>query len=174
MDILPLGEDPRASDAIRWSTGETMGVRGFHHVFAQCAAVSVDGVAVPVAPPAVVFLLKVYALLENPDRVEKDVGDLTHLLEAYVGDDDSRRFEDDVLGTGMPFETVSAYLLGMDVAMFAEDVDRRAIGDFLARARSEKDHVAGCLVRVAPPRWRQTQGTTAAMLDAFARGLGVG
>jgi len=171
VDILPVGSKPGAIRAIRWPTGETMRLQGFHHVFALSESIDVSGVRIRVAPPPVVFLLKVYALLDDPQRVDKDLGDVAHLLESYVSDDDERRFHEGVLDTGLPFEAVPAYLLGVDVAAFAEDSDRDALEDFLARATDNSDLIAGSLARLAPARWRRNETTTASMLGAFARGL---
>ena len=101
LDIVPAGPTLRAQGQIRWRD-RTMTLAGLHLAFTHAVSRTLaPDIVLRVAPPAVVALLKTIAYCDRPAERERDLGDFAELLERYVGEDDDRRFDDQVLAAGL-------------------------------------------------------------------------
>ncbi len=164
VDVLPAGEGLIAQGYVEWPTGERMSLLGFdlaftHNTVEQAGTTTVS---VPTAP--VLALLKMRAWLDRPYIREKDLGDIAHLLALYVGDDDDRRFEDEVFDLDLAFEEVSSFMLGRDLAQIMNDDHAAHVDGFLTAATAERLAVHG------PQSWSSVEDAERA-LDCFRRGL---
>ncbi|MBW2464374.1 MAG: hypothetical protein JRH11_22175, partial [Deltaproteobacteria bacterium] len=87
---------------------------------------------VPTAP--VLAFLKMRAWLDRPEMRKKDLADIAHLLCEYIGDDDERRWHDDVVALGLDFRDVSPYVLGRDLGRIMRDEHELHVREFLRAA----------------------------------------
>lgn len=130
------------------------------------------GHRVSIAPPAVIAVLKMISYLDRPHERQRDLEDLAHLFDEYVGADDDRRF-DEGLGLGLDFDLVPAYLLAKDIGalVHADAHAIAAIQDFLEAAEST---ASADLRRRGPAAWRRDDAAVEERVAAFRRGLGDG
>ena len=85
IDIIPYG-GIATDDLIRlYEPEETkLSVAGFKDVAKHVSLVGMDdGYDIPVAPIEGVFILKLVAWSENPEKRERDVGDVMHIMSQY-------------------------------------------------------------------------------------------
>ena len=136
IDLLPAGPTALARGQICWPDGNVMSLIGMELAFAHATLHTVTaGFVVQVAPSSVVCVLKMAAYCDRPTERERDLEDIAHLLDAYVDDDDDRRFDE---GAGRDFDLVPAYLLGRDVGAVATSGAHRRL--------------------IAPNEWRSVDG----------------
>ena len=101
IDIIPYGGIAKDDLIILYEPEETkLSVAGFMDVAKHVSLVGIDdGYDIPVAPIEGIFILKLVAWSENPEKRERDVGDLMHILSQYF---DLR--EDEIYQQGDLFE----------------------------------------------------------------------
>jgi len=159
FDIVPAGAARRGVGSIIWPRTEmAMSLGGFECAFRSAVDLELaPGFFFKVMPPAVFGLLKMASYLDNPERRERDLGDIRELLRLYDEGSD-RVFSDEVLDAGLSdIEFAGAFLLGSDLRRLCADQDRRLVGEFLARVREE---------------WEDPQGRTLLeQLAAFEKGF---
>jgi predicted nucleotidyltransferase len=142
VDVLPVGAEIKARGHIEWDSGHRMSVIGFDLAFAHAAEEDVTGgddeltVRVPSAP-ALAFL-KMQAWLDRPAERTKDIADLGHLLDSYIGRDDELRWDDDIAGLELDYEDVSPFVLGRDLGAIVETSHREHVEEFLAKITAAK------------------------------------
>lgn len=120
FDLVPATPALRAARSVTWNDGVVMNLTGVELAFAHAVTHELHGHLLAIAPPPVIAILKMVAYLDRPPERQRDLKDLAHLLEEYVGPDDDRRF-DEGLGLDLDFELVPAYLLGKDVGRLVHD-----------------------------------------------------
>jgi len=111
--------------------------------------------SIPVAPVAVIAVLKMIAYLDRPGERERDLHDLAYILENHVSPDDERRFADDVLDAGIPYERAGAYLLVHDLRQLVSDTERTAEKTPFGNCRVTD--VIASLVRILCPATRRAR-----------------
>jgi predicted nucleotidyltransferase len=172
LDILPAGPSLREQGWIRWGE-HRMSLAGLGLAFEHAITVALaPDLVVRVAPPAVIAVLKMIAYCERPAERERDLHDLSHLLDEYLGSDDDRRFDDRVLAAQLPWDHVSAHELGHDIGRIISASDKQAIDTFLDRALT--GDVVGTLPRMLrgpTVDYDEREERLRARLDAFAVGL---
>ena len=175
VDFIPIGGAVPGDTEIVWPrTGSRMSLAGLQLAFdkaEQFELTSDDRIGV--APPAVIAILKTVAYLDRPHERERDLEDLTHLLDEYLPENDDRRFSDDVVDLQLDYEDVSAFRLGRDIANMAGAPELRAVSGFVARVLDERDSAATLarMTRVGPRSWREDPEVLVKRLAAFGRGL---
>jgi predicted nucleotidyltransferase len=135
VDLLPVGRKARQEKQIVWPRGGTrMSVLGYEHVFHEAVDRELEpGLKVRIVPPTVLGLLKIVAYLDAPQIREKDLQDLTVLMQRYEEDSD-RRFGDEVLDAGVEYDEAGPYLLGRDLRTLCTAEDEvQAVERFLQR-----------------------------------------
>jgi predicted nucleotidyltransferase len=176
VDILPAGPTLLAAGEIIWpGTGARMNLTGMRLALATGKGFEVEpGLSIPVAPVAVIAVLKMIAYLDRPAERERDLHDIAYILENYAPPDDERRFAAEVLDAGIPFEHASAYLVGHDLRQLLNDVERRAVDDFIARVSDERNPsgTQAKMTRLGPSSWNQDPDELLARIEAFMAGLG--
>jgi predicted nucleotidyltransferase len=133
IDLLPAGARARRDRYVDWPLAETrMSLVGFDHVFQDAVERELaPGLVGKVVPLVVLTLLKIVSYLDQPGVRQKDLDDLTAVLEVYE-DDGERRFSDEVLDAGIDYNEAGAYLLGRDLARLCTEQDERdAVERFL-------------------------------------------
>ncbi len=175
VDIVPAGELQLKAGEIVWpGSGARMSTTGLRLAFNSSISVRLaKDLQIRVASPPAVTVMKMAAYLDRPAEREKDLEDIGHLLDTYVGDDDSRRFSDEVLDHGLDYEQVSAFLLGKDIGVMSDAEDLEAVAVFFSRVRDEADPAAtqARMLRSGPVSWNSDPVVMAARLEAFCLGL---
>ena len=141
-DILPAGPKLRKAGQITWPVSQmTMSLAGFDHVFRHATLIEfAPKVEFPVAPLAVVALLKIFAFLDGPYRRAKDLLDLKMLMTKYEADGD-RLFSDEVFAANLTdFDQSNAFLLGLDVGLLANSAEKTIVSKFLDRHCDNDSH----------------------------------
>lgn len=172
LDILPAGPRLIEQGFIRWGD-KTMNLTGMQLALAHAVPRQLaPGLVIRVAPPAVITVLKMVAYCDRPAERERDLGDLAHLLEDYVGDNDDRRFEDSVVAANLDWDHVSAHELGMDVAGIITAAELPSIESFLELAcGGDAQGTLARLLRVSSFARDEREQRVMGQLDAFRRGL---
>jgi len=122
----------------------------------------------------VIVLLKMVAYLDRPAERDRDLTDIAFLIEEYLSVDDDRRWSDEIVEQGLPFDRVSAYALGCDMGAFLTTPERDVVIRFIAGVES---NAHGSLVRMAdhaPTSWRRDEEEVCGRLRALRRGAGLG
>jgi len=124
---------------------------------------------VDVATIPVVVVLKMAAWLDRPSERDRDLEDLAHVFKEYLKADDLRRWEDELIETGLAYDDQSAFALGRDVGIIVAAVHRRLIDRFLAAvvddASAAHAHFARCFATA------DSSAKLSAQLRAFGLGL---
>ncbi len=110
----------------------TMSLVGFDHVFERAMELEVLGhLRVRVVMAEVLFLLKVVAYLDDPERRVQDLGDIHGLLRRYEYNSE-RMYSDLILDAGLAdVDFVPAFLLGWDLATICEVEERGLVQRFI-------------------------------------------
>jgi len=140
VDLLPAGPEARAAGQFTWPRSRmVMNLAGFNHVFERAVEMEIEpGFRAKLAPPPVLFLLKISAYLDDPHRRAKDLQDIHGLLKSYEREGD-RVFSAEVLDVGLSdVEFVPAFLLGADLAEFCQTRDKAILDQFLDAASDEE------------------------------------
>jgi predicted nucleotidyltransferase len=178
VDVVPAGPSLLAAGEIIWpGTGVRMNLTGVRLALEQGITFEVDrGLSIPVAPVAVIAVLKMISYLDRPAERGRDLQDLAIILEDHVAPDDERRFAVEVLDAGVAFEHASAYLLGRDLRKIVNPSERKGVEDFMARVRDEQHPSAtqARMARLGPPSWNQDPDALLARVEAFGLGFGGG
>ena len=166
VDVLPAGPGLRALGHVTWPSGATMSILGFRHVFRQTIELEVNQhVTIRVARPHIIAFLKMVAFLDRPLERGRDLSDIAFLLDAYVDDDDERRWSEQVTAADLDFEDVPSYLLGRDLSEVLDTAELAVVQRFVDTVRDEP--VRSRLVRRAPTVWRRDADTVERRLAAF-------
>ncbi len=176
VDVLPAGPSLLAAGEIIWpGTGVRMNLTGIRLALGTGTTFEVEpGLSIPVAPVAVIAVLKMISYLDRPGERERDLHDLAQILESHVPPDADRRFTPEVLDARVPYEHVSAYLLGHDLRQLVDDAERQAVDDFVARVRDERHPSAaqGRMARLGPSSWNKDPDELLGRVEAFILGFG--
>lgn len=175
LDIIPADAAALQAGEIVWpKTQVRMSLVGLRLAFEQRVPHEIaPDVTIDVAPLPVLGLLKMVAYQDRPGERERDLADLAHVLEEYLGHDDARRFSDELIGSGIEYELASAYAFGTDLGALVNQTERGVVQTFVARVRDERD-VAGTQARMArlgPRSWSSEPEALLARIEAFERGL---
>lgn len=175
IDVLPSAAEHLRAGSITWpKSGLRMSLIGIRLAFLHAQRIPItEDFDVPVAPASVIAVLKMVAYLDRPADRAKDLGDIGHVLEHYIADDDERRYSAEVLDRELEFEDVSAFLLGRDVAAVVDATEREVIDAFTVRVRSGGDHAAtqARMLQLGPRSWRGDPRLLTSRLGAFEIGL---
>lgn len=113
LDLLPAGPTLIGAGEIRWPRGHRMNLAAMDLAFANAELrQATPEPAVLVAPPAVIVILKMVSYCDRPSERERDLEDITHLLDGYVDEECERRWEQ---APECEFDLAPAFLLGLDV-----------------------------------------------------------
>lgn len=154
VDLVPVGPDAVREGVLVWpDDGFEMSVIGLDLAFAHRQPQQVlDGTNVFVTPAFIVSFLKMVSYLDRPHARERDLNDIAHLMEGYIGEDDDRRWSDEV-ATDIDFDSVSAFLLGKDVASVLVDAAHWAkVDTFMSGACDEESTTHAKLAEFCSPR----------------------
>jgi predicted nucleotidyltransferase len=173
VDIIPAGPEELASGTIAWPrTGALMNLAGFRLVFERAVELRpVPGFSIEVAPLEVVALLKIAAYLDRPQQRERDLEDLSCVLEEFARPDSAERFSQEILDMGMDYELVSACLLGRRLAAMMNEEERRLVELFCSKVEDEDDpdHSQASMARAWP--WHGDTEALLSRIAAFKKGL---
>ena len=169
LDILPAGPRLLEAGVLLWSSGHEMSLCGLDLALQHTRPAAIDNdFSIQVARAEVIALLKMTAYLDRPAERERDLADLAHLIDAYVSDDDLRRWDE---AAGRDFESAPAYLLGVDIAAIALASHRAVLGRFLDRLGDQGNPEHFRMIELGPARWRSEQDPLARRIEAVRAGL---
>lgn len=164
VDILPADEALLTKGHLDWPSGHRMSLIGFDLAFAHSTKVHAGKTEVLVPSAPVLALLKMRAWLDRPTERLKDLQDIAQLLCEYIGDDDDRRFEDDLFDLELEFQDVSPFALGRDLGRIVKNDHVPHVKEFLAKATPEK------IAAYGPACWHSADNAEQA-LHMFGRGF---
>jgi len=122
-----------------------------------------------VASPAVIVILKMVSYCDRPSERERDLEDITHLLDAYVDEDCERRWED---AAECEFDLAPAFLLGLDVGhKLTAPTHHTVIDSFLERIGNDDSPQHALMSRRGPKHWQSESHALSRRLEAFRAGL---
>jgi hypothetical protein len=113
--------------------------------------------------------MKSVAYQDRPRERERDVDDFATVMDVYVDDVDTRRWDE---AQGVTREDAGSYLLGKDVGRIADEVDMKSIEGFVRLLLGGAG--LATLVRVSPPLLRANPRDVLSRLEAFRLGLVAG
>ena len=152
VDIIPASDDLLAVGTITWpETGNEMSLTGMRLALQHPVYHAIDAdLSVPVAPPAVIVLLKMVAYLDRPSERPSDLADISYAFDELAQGDDV--FSDEVIHSGVDFSSASAFLMGRRMGPLLNDAERSVAGRFLRKVRDEGDAHAtrARLLRTSP------------------------
>jgi len=139
VDALPAAPASLAEGKLVFTeSGHVMSLVGFDLALAHVLVLPLDGTTnLDVATVPVIAVLKMASWLDRPAERERDLDDLAHILDDYLEPDDLRRWEDDLIESGLSHEDQSAFALGQDVARIAAQAHHETIERFLAAVSDE-------------------------------------
>jgi predicted nucleotidyltransferase len=164
VDVLPTGPELIEQGHIEWPSGERMSLVGFDLAFVHHTEETVGETTMLVPTAAVIAFLKMRAWLDRPAIRTKDLGDLAHLLVGYVGDDDDRRFDDDIFALNLDFEDVSPFCLGLELGRIMTPLHQPHALEFLEKVSPER------LAAHGPACWTSADDAERALVH-FRNGL---
>lgn len=135
IDLIPAGPKLLAAGQVVWPKSRfAMSLAGYDQVFERAVTIPEFGDdRFKAAPPALIVLLKITAITDDPFGRLKDLDDLKALMQGYAKDSD-RLFGDDVFDAELEdFEFANAFLLGKDVGAIASGRESELVDGFLAR-----------------------------------------
>lgn len=138
LDLVPFGGIESGDRMIHWPPDNdfVMNVIGFREAYAECVAVELDGLTVPVVSPVGLMLLKLVAWNERHHaQPKKDAADLAYVLRHYAT----------ILSEKALFDE---YFAAMEAAEFDPDLAAsRVLGQKLAGmvAKDTRDYVLSLL-----------------------------
>ncbi len=167
LDLIPAGPELLQAGQLQWRNGDVMSLVGMDLAFKH--AVQHENVVL-VAPPPVVAVLKMVAFGDRLTERERDLVDIAHLLDAYVKEDDARRW-DEAPEDG-DFDLAPAHLFGLDVArLLTLDVHRAVVSAFLLQIEQPESWAHLLMLRGGPPHWRTEENALVRRLQAFKAGM---
>jgi len=176
VDVVPAGPTLLAAGYIVWPvSGRRMTLTGLRLAFTEGVPLEIEpDLFVRVAPIPVIALLKTISYQDRPYERERDLQDLTSMLDGYVPPDDERRFAPDVVEARIDYEHASSYLLGRDLGRLVNDQERGAVQRFIERAFDDHDGwtTQARMARLAPRSWNGDPDQLLARIGAFRAGFG--
>lgn len=171
LDVLPVGSEAIETGSLIWPvSGHTMSVVGLDLAMRHAVTMDLQGALVPVAPLAVIALLKMVSYLDRPADRERDLRDLARVFTGYLSDDDDRRWEEPVASSRREHDEQSPYALGHEIARLAEGSHGEVVERFCGQASAHQL----VLLQAAGPLWWQDDDDAPerclkALSDGFAR-----
>lgn len=167
VDLIPASPHLLRAGRLEWRNGDVMSLVGMDLAFKYAARHAGE---VLVAPPPVVAILKMVAFADRPTERERDLVDIAHLLDAYVNEEDERRWDETPDGT--EFDLAPAYLFGVDLArVLSEEDHRRVVSRFLGQIETTDSPEHLLMLGNGPIRWRTERNALARRLQLFRAGL---
>lgn len=122
------------------------------------------------AAPEVIALLKMVSFLDRPARRKRDLEDIAHLFEGWIGPMDDARFTPELLELELDYDDVTPFVLGRRLGPSLDAPARGVVNEFIAQLR-EDDVAQAWMLAGAPIAWRLHPELLLSCLAAFERGL---
>ncbi len=154
VDLVPAPPEALEQGEFVWpGTENRMNLTGVRQAL-KCQQIPVDeGLSIAVATVPVIALLKMAAYLDRPHEREKDLQDISQILNSYP--DDDRLFSDEFMATGIGVPALNGHILGRDLYAIVDDRERKVVNEFF-RAMDEDAHW-GRWVRSSPWRYKESE-----------------
>lgn len=173
LDVIPAGDRLLAQGELVWSESAfRMSLVGVRLALEENLAVAVSNeLTVQVAPVPVVALLKVAAFLDRPNERQRDLEDLTHILDKYPNSRDERRFSDEVFELGLSYEEAGPFVLGHQLGSLANEEETELLHRFISQVHRNVELQAR-MARLGPARWQGRPDEIVTRIAAFEKGIG--
>lgn len=173
VDVVPAGPSLRAAGKVVWpQSQQEMQLVGMDLAFKHAVNEPLGNTFLKIASLPTIVILKMNSWLDNSTERERDLADISHILEEAVDVDDDRRFADHIIERGIDFELVSSFIMGEEVGRIAEPQHRALIRRFLDLVGDEEHWSNQRLIAVGPQAWRADDTAMSRRLVAFEDGLG--
>lgn len=176
VDIVPAGRNLRDAKKVTWPKSQfTMSLVGFDHVFSDSKPAEIDGGLILQAIPApVLMLLKIVAVVDDPQRRAKDLIDIRAMLKLYEADSD-RVYSEIAFEAALPdVDLANALLLGLDLRSLCTLEELVTVHQFLSLVTDETKPTWQSFVSAANHYGRKNTEAARAEIEAFRRGLDKG
>jgi predicted nucleotidyltransferase len=175
VDVLPATPELISAGSVVFPGDErAMSLIGFDLAMTYQETIDLGGgVSVGVATVPVIAILKMSAFLDRPAERERDLEDLVHILDEFLGDDDDRRWESPLLEAGVEFVDQSAFAIGLEVARIARADHLTVVRRFL-EAVTEGTYPRDLMSRSTRGLEEERAGRLTGWLRAFDAGLSSG
>jgi predicted nucleotidyltransferase len=156
VDVLPASPALLAAGTHVFSeTGQSMNLAAFALALAHYVALELEpGLSVDVASVPTIAVLKMAAWLDRLGERDRDLEDLAHIFDEYLSADDPRRWGDDLIEAGVPYEHQSAFVVGQDIAEIVLDAHVGIVAAFLEAVGDESRppfaRLARCIGSIDP------------------------
>ncbi|HUH03205.1 MAG TPA: nucleotidyl transferase AbiEii/AbiGii toxin family protein [Kofleriaceae bacterium] len=173
VDVVPAAARHLRDGMVTWpETGAMMDVSVLDLAF-SCALKlpGLEGVAVASLPA--IALLKMAAFLDRRYEREHDLGDIAHILDRFVGDDDDRRWYDPAIDPDLAFDLVSPFAVGLALGAVAGERHHALARRFVNTVGDDASAVHARLRALAPVGW-SGGSSIEERLKAFLAGLSGG
>ena len=175
VDVLSITPGAiEKNESLHWpKSGRRMSLSGFRLAFATANTVSIGhGLSARVADLPAITVLKMLAYLDRPSERRRDLEDIGHILEKFVGDDAPERWDGEIIDLQIDFEEVSSFILGRKLNFLVNDQEREIVDRFLARLHDDSSDLA-LFATQGPLSWRKSTEFAARRLNALRRGFSV-
>lgn len=169
VHAIPVDSSSLERGFLTWpNSGRRMSLVGMRHAFENSNELKVaPDVTVRAASVPAVIVMKTVAYQDRPRERERDVDDFATVMDVYIDDLDSRRWDE---AEGVTHEDAGAYLLGQDVGRIANSAELEHVERF-ARILLDDGVGQATLIRVSPPLLRANPQDVLSRLRTFRQGL---
>lgn len=173
VDVVPAAASHLSAGTVTWpETGAVMDVSVLDLAF-SCALTLAGLPGVSVASLPAIALLKMASFLDRRYEREHDLGDIAHILDRFVGDDDERRWYDPEIDPELAFDLVSPFAVGLALGDAVRERHRALARRFVSTVGDDASAVHARLRALAPIGWRGGSSIEE-RLEAFLAGLSGG
>lgn len=175
VDVLPVPRGPSLPTVLRWPrSGQEMSLAGLRHALELGEEIRpAASVTIRVAPLEVVALLKMVAYLDRPHERTRDLADLALILDAYVEEEDPRRYGEEIIAHNLDFDQSSPFLLGRRLGEIAGEPEWAKAMEFIEQAMTagSLERTQARMLAEAPAGWLRDPGELIKRFQALAMGL---
>lgn len=155
VDLLPVEAADIERGFLSFERGVEMNLAGFELLLDRRGTVPAERLAIELASPAAIFVLKIIAWNDRPTARSKDLADLAAIMEDYLPRDDDRRYIGPPTEQGWYQEEAATWWLGHDVARLCDAGLLETVRTFVERLRDD-EVLAGLVAARAPESWSQS------------------
>lgn len=171
IDILQLTEEDLLIGVVDMD-GAALSVVGFDLAFSEGNLIRVtETTEVRVPPLPVLVLLKMISWMDRPHERAKDLGDIVHIWDNALSDDDRWAEPSPWLATALDYDNQSAFFVGWKLGQVAGAGHIHWAKRFLDRVRDDESSAFAQFVRAARFTGDNPESKLRGRLSAFELGL---
>jgi predicted nucleotidyltransferase len=171
IDVIQVSDDDLLAGVVELD-GAALSVVGFDLAFAEGDFIRVTPATEVLVPPLpVLVLLKMIAWLDRPYERGKDLGDIAHIWDNALGEDDRWAEPSPWLDADLDYDNQGAFFVGWKLGHVAGPGHVHWAKRFLDNVRDENSPAFAQFVRASPYVGDSPEAKLRARLSAFELGL---